>query len=837
MAQAEAPSAAPAAKPRPSAEADPLTGSNAPATRPRGLKMLMRPIPLLIIALVGGLLGLGIYWAVRPGRASPANALQQALEHLDKRENSEAQELAQKLEDKGYKDQEFPGGVAFVLGVAAFREAAEIEEANREQKYLVATAFLKSAEQLTLLPERRPEWAYVQGVGLHRIGSLDDALPLLKEAFESYPPGKMESGLLLADTHLMTHTRSSAQQALKINTQVVELAEISPDDRDRALLQRARILLALGQRDEAEATLAKVSKQTLNKAGGMLLQAQVLMRENRFREALKLLEPISRDKDTQHNYAAQASLLIAVCAERLGEYENAITYYKRTAERFDKSHEALAARLGAAETLLKMGRNEEALENFAAVLKGVQNPQQFRNHWMTLRKLREAVMDAWNSWVDKHCYVEATSLAELMAPAIPREEASELVARAAHRWAEHLEAETLKLPIGRHPERHAELQARWRRCGRAYADLAGTRQTEASRLAALWTAADASIKGHDYASAAERYTELINLHDPSIVPQALVQRAQAYFNLDHLNEARADLNQLLKNHATDASSFQARYLLGQCQMEENQIPAAEKIWKTLLESPELSPAALEWRKSLLSLGKLHFYAGDAKLLNASNALEAAGSDKSAVARAKEQLQFAYTQFEEANSELAEYCERYPDTAETLEARYLLAKSLQKSSRQYQDRLRSAETDNTRTELRSRLKERLEQAVVEFQTVQRELQNQESQQRIDPLGSVMLQNCYFDIAEAYFALGRYENAISAYSRAAGRMQQRPEALLAYVQIANCYDRLKKQSEAMSTLAQAKILLEQLPDHEFQVSNSRLSKPEWQRWLEWAMKVHQ
>ena len=66
------------------------------------------------------------------------------------------------------------------------------------------------------------------------------------------------------------------------------------------------------------------------------------MRENRFREALKLLEPISRDKDTQHNYAAQASLLIAVCAERLGEYENAITYYKRTAERFDKSHEALA---------------------------------------------------------------------------------------------------------------------------------------------------------------------------------------------------------------------------------------------------------------------------------------------------------------------------------------------------------------------------------------------------------------------------------------------------------------------------------------------------------------
>jgi tetratricopeptide (TPR) repeat protein len=86
------------------------------------------------------------------------------------------------------------------------------------------------------------------------------------------------------------------------------------------------------------------------------------------------------------------------------------------------------------------------------------------------------------------------------------------------------------------------------------------------------------------------------------------------------------------------------------------------------------------------------------------------------------------------------------------------------------------------------------------------------------------------------LGRYEAAIAAYSTSAGRYQHEPDSLAAYVQIANCYDRMQKPAEALSTLAQAQLILRQLPDDAFAVEPSAMSRDDWQRWLDWAMKLH-
>jgi tetratricopeptide (TPR) repeat protein len=665
---------------------------------------------------------------------------------------------------------------------------------------------------------------------------MDEAVPFLQEAIKDYSPGKVEASLLLADTLLLSHVKSETEQALKLNTGVISQADLSQADRDHALLQRAQILLALGQRAEAQAEVARVSKENLRQQMGVVLQAQVLMRDNKFREAMALLGPLASSKDALRNYPAQASLLMAVCADRLGELENAITLYERTAERFERSHEALAARLGAAEAMLKVGRNEEALKDFGIVLKSIRNPQQFRNRWLTLTRLRETVQQAWSAWLERDCYSEAISLAELMTPAVPREEATELAARACQRWAEHLESEINKLPMDRQAERKEQLFQRWRRCGQAYADLAASRQTLASHTAALWMAADSYVKGHDFANAAERYGELIATRVATIVPQASVQRGQAYLNLDRLDDALADFQNVVTSHPNDAAAFQARYLLGQCQLERKQTSEAEKTWKGILDSTELAPTALEWRRALLALGRLHYALADTKLVAGTNALEAAAADKQARDKAQEILLDAYNQFDLAVGELDEYCDRFPDSVDTLETRYLLAKALQKSSRRFQDNLRSAETDNTRAGIRTQLKDLVEQSVANLQKVQKELLARQAAKQLDGPGKAMLQNCFFDIAAALFILERYEDAIAAYGKAAGRLQQHPESLLAYVQIANCYDRLKKPAEALSTLAQAKILLEQLSDKDFPLGQSRLTKPDWQKWLDWAMKLH-
>src|SRR5258706_4198869 len=133
-------------------------------------------------------------------------------------------------------------------------------------------------------------------------------------------------------------------------------------------------------------------------------------------------------------------------------------------------------------------------------------------------------------------------------------------------------------------------------------------------------------------------------------------------------------------------------------------------------------------------------------------------------------------------------------------------------------------------------ERLERAIRELQQLQTVLQALQGAGQLDEVGQGMLRNCFFEIANCLFLLERYDAAIAAYSTSAGRYQQEPDSLIAYVQIANCYDHLEKPAEALSTLAQAILILKQLPDEAFSVTPSSKSRDDWMRWLNWAMKLH-
>jgi tetratricopeptide (TPR) repeat protein len=186
--------------------------------------------------------------------------------------------------------------------------------------------------------------------------------------------------------------------------------------------------------------------------------------------------------------------------------------------------------------------------------------------------------------------------------------------------------------------------------------------------------------------------------------------------------------------------------------------------------------------------------------------------------------------------LEEFRDRYPNSSETVEVRFLLAQALQKSAEFPALRWKNAETDNARNEFRRQMQERLERAIRELQQLQTVLQTLQTSGLLDEAGQGMLRNCFFEIANCLFLLGRYEAAIAAYSTSAGRYQQEPDSLIAYVQIANCYDHMEKPAEAQSTLAQALLILKQLPDEAFSTTPSSKSRDDWKKWLNWAMKLH-
>lgn len=806
---------------------------HAAAHPPAGLRGMFARIGwVYLLGIAGGLAitsGGVVLLARRP--ELPSNRqLQTALESLDGHHDQSARRIAAALQDKGYLDPDFPGGVPFVLGICAFREAGAYDDISRDKRYVSVVSLLREANRLSLPDERRPEWAFAIGISLYKIGLADEALPHLEEAVQTYSPGKHEATLLLTQVHMDGRTRHNMEEALKFNTQLVEDATLKPADRDNAWLQRAQILLALDQREKSEEALARVSHENIRSHGSAILRAQTLMADGKFREALQMLEPVSRDVGLERVYPAQAQYLMGVCAEQLGELENAVASYQRTAERFEQSHEALAARLGAAAVLRKLGRNEEALETYALVLRSVVRPGSFRNRWVSLKKLQDTVVEAWNDWMEHHYYDEAITLADMMSPAIPREPALELSARASRRYAQHLEAEAAKLPLERAAARHDEVERQWKRSGQAYARLAENRRSSADHFSDLWTSAEDFSRGRDFESAIDKLNLFIAERTSSLLPAALVRRGQCFMNIGRFDRALGDLEEAIAGNPTDPVAFQACYLIGQCHLERDEIDQAEQSWRKMLESAELTPTAVEWRMALYSLGKLLYDTAELTRRKAGQVV-LTGQELTS-----EQQVAGLTRFDDAILRLEEFRDRYPSAPQTAEVRFLLARALQKSAEVPEARWKTAETDIARSEFRRQMHERLERAIRELLALQTLLLAHQSAGQFDQPGQVMLRNSFFEIANCYFLLGRYEAAIAAYSTSAGRYQHEPDSLTAYVQIANCYDRMQKPAEALSTLAQAQLILKQLPDQAFSGLPSAMSRDDWQRWLNWAMKIH-
>jgi tetratricopeptide (TPR) repeat protein len=810
-----------------SAQVDSQPAASAAKRRLPGLGNL----PYLLGIIGGlGLSSVSMTYLLREPEIPPEQEFQAALKFLDEHREQPARRLALALQDRGFQDRKFAGGVPFILGMCAFRDAIAYDDVGRDQRYLTAASYLREVQQQSIPDERRPEWAYAAGISLYRIGRPDEAQALLEEAVTTFPAGKHEVGLLLTQVYMDGRSKHNMEAALTLNTELVEDATLRTEDRDTAWLQRAQILLSLDRRGESEQALEKVSREGFRNHGSAILRAQTMMADGKYREALSTLDPLSRDVGLERVYPAQAMYLMGVCAEQLGELENAVAFFQRTSERFGQSHEATAARLGAAGALRKLGRNEESLEHYAQVLRSVSRPRSFRNRWISLKRLQETVVDAWNAWMENHFYEEAIALSEMMSPTLPREQSIELTARANQRWAQYLEAELGKGNADRQPARREELELHWRRSGLAYALLAENCRSTTDYYNALWTSAEDFIKGHEFTGAIANLNQFIDNRSSSLLPLALVRRGQCYMNLDRLDDALRDFQEAIASNPTDPVAFQARYLIGQCHLERNEPDKAETVWRKVLESKELTPSAMEWRNALCSLGKLLYDTADLARRRAGQVV-LTGAEA-----AHDQQTVIMDRFDEAIQRLEEFRDRYPGLPETVELRFLLARALQKSAEFPEARWKTAETDNARAEFRRQMQERLERATHELQQLQITLQARLAAGQLDDAGRGMLRNCCFEAANCLYLLGRYEAAIAAYSSSAGRYQQEPDSLIAYVQIANCYDHLQKPAEALSTLAQAQLILKQLPDEAFSPTVSSKSRDDWQRWLTWAMKLH-
>ena len=802
-----------------------------------------RPALLIAAGVLVMLPVVGMIWYFSQGEAVDEAALHAEAVELIHSEKSAARERARRiaswLQQQEWKDPAFPGGIDYVLGLAEFHRARADDDGKAHEHYLEAARLLSAAEGQALDASLRPQWSFATGISLYHLGRYSRALPLLQEALTAWDPGFVQVSECLSDIYLDQNTPASLELALQLCNQLQQRPRLTVVERDMAWLQQARVLLALGQTGKARAALRHVSQAAGQLHALTVVEAMVLMAEGQPAEALEQLRPVADDSGLDRTWPRQAAWLMGVCAERLGDTDAAVTYFERAANRYEGSEESLAAALRLGNLQRIAGRNEQALSAYRLALSTVERPEDFQNRWVSREDFQQAIIDAWNGWVNSHHYRDAITLARLAPPLIPESRAAQLRAQASQYRALHLQEELSQAPWTEQHARREELIRRWQQAGDASAGLAEALKTTAEYGDALWDSAEHYRRGHDFEAALAQLDRFIDTRPRTLLPLALVRRGQILLDLGRLDESLENLQSVVEEHPTSNAAFLARYTIGQVLLELDRVDDAEAAWTQLLTSGELTPRAAEWRQALFSLGRLMTLR--AGMLR--QQLRMLQLDPEPDQTEVHDLHNAiHERWETAIGMLDEYLQRYADEAEVqataIEARSLLADALRESADRPRQKLNSAETDNARAELRREINQLLRQSNEQYHILQTTLLELDETGRLDQLGQMLLRDSWFRIAQVLYELEDYAEAIVVYSSASNRYPEDPQVLMAYVQMANAYDQLHKTAEARSMLQQARVILKQMPDSSFRPVSTRtnMSREQWQRWLQWASRLH-
>lgn len=827
------------------------THDNAEAPRGRfSRRTLLLGGGLSVVVLLGGFMA---WFLSGPPPATPQDQFATALQQLDAKDFEAARDIAKTLQDSQFHPEEFPGGVEYVLGMTAFQEAeaeTDLTSENRTAQYTVATSFLREAGQSEMPEERRPEWSYALGKSLLSDEEYTAARPLLEDAYEHHPQRKAAAAKLLAELYF--RSPEQIDKALDYNTAALA-GTTDTVERDFILLQRADILGALGKPAEAEAALAEVKATENTRFGSTVLKGRMLIRDQRYAEAITVMKPVAEATDAELHYPRQAMFLMGYAADHLVHQDEAASgiaatdpqrlelrhtaneYFQKTIDRFERTDEGFAAQVMLARLQQEDGAHEKALRTFSIVLRSVRRAEDFHNRWLERETFRQRILAAWTEWTKQGRYSEAVALAEMMTPLFARDQANELTARVRQRAAESLSEELAALPYSERKRRRGEERRRWCDSGKAYAELAEARHDAVNHTAALWTSAEHYARGHDYTHALEQYDTFLNqgLAVEAERPVAMVRRCQMLLDLDRPNDALTDLDVILQTMPTSPYVFAAQLLRGQCLLELDQRDAAEAAWRGILTANGLSPEAMEWRDALHSLSKLLTDTAALDKRKASSRNEAEPVDPEALWR-----QVA-ARSQEAIRRWEEYLNRYKTSPHLPEARYYFGRSLHLHAEWIERQSKLAETDNARQQTRKQYEQALERAMVAFRMVRDDLTPLAQQDQLNELDANILQCAWFELPHAQHQLGRYDEAIASYTAAANRYPQDVRVLTAYVQMAQAYAQLGKHIESRSVLEQAKVIMDQqqIPLDAFTAPTTNLTRDEWEMWLERVRQVQQ
>jgi tetratricopeptide (TPR) repeat protein len=389
-----------------------------------------------------------------------------------------------------------------------------------------------------------------------------------------------------------------------------------------------------------------------------------------------------------------------------------------------------------------------------------------------------------------------------LAPLVRPARTAELAAELYRDWARQAldEADQASEPAASEARRRGRKLLR--EAGLRYAAAARLNFSERQYTEDVWEAAEAYRNGHNFTAAAKWYEEYLKYEVKRRRSSALVGWGECLLSLGRTRDALETLKQCYELSPQDIASYSARLLASQAFLQLDEPKQAEALLRENIAGNLLTPASREWRESLFALGKL---------------------------LSRQQ------RHDEAINVLSEYVARYPDSRDSIEARYNIAEEYRRAAKEPQQLALADAIETSRLAHLKVVQKYLTAAVTHYEEVQHLLNRRQEREELSPRDQALLRNSYFAAGVAFTDLGRYEDAIRAYATATNHYQHAPEVLEAFVQIAGCYRRLNRPLEARGTIRQAKVVLDRLPADAPYQQTTNFSRTQWAELLDWMITL--
>ena len=772
-------------------------------------------ITLLVAATVG-------VWAYLANLAIQTGqlTLDQALVALDQSDYEQARTLVRRMLADQWLPSSAHGGPLYVLGAIKTNDAElqPIPE-RRRAEYLLASRYLREARHYGFPPERESDGYFLLGKSLleslqyvEGIDVFEEALATKLQDDDSLIP---EVHRLLAETCLLM-PYPDLDKALSHNTALLDRSDLTPERRAAALLQRTEILRLMERFDEADDVVVSLPEDAGRESRQKMLQAQLALdkvvyeRQHlspqavadsademaaRVGKAIELIEAARSLEPRANEVTRRCDYLLGRAYELRGEEDAALRQFVRLRQLSADTPEGLAASLAEADIVRQRGDSQPALIGYRRVMEQITEPGAYRSLVLPFEDLRRRVLDALTDFVDTRHFDEALSMLAHFVPLFSRTEQLELRGETLEHWGDLVLGQASSESGVDQAQTAAGLQ-RLREAGLAYEQLAAERFATAYYTDDLWKSAEDYYRGHSYTSTVRLLNKYLENEPERRNAQALLRLGQAHLALDDIPASIAALAECIEFHPRDSATYQARIDCAKAHWYQGDADEAEQLLRENLTGSTLKPNSQEWKDSLFTLGLLLHERGE---------------------------------YEQAIATLEEAVQRYPQDPQTLLAQYVTGESYRRWADHLLERVQQARTSSERDKFNQMAMARLEEALHYFDVVQRNITLRSHGIHNNALMGAMLRNCYMLEGTVLFDLGRYEDAIKAYSNVSSLYPNDPFVLETFVQIANCWRRLDRSDKARGAIQQAQIALDQLPtDADFTTSTS-FNREEWRMLL--------